>query len=219
MRIQRRPAATPAGAREASRKPLRPAVIAAGLAAAAGVLLLSACSAAPRSRSEESWREYGETLRRLQAAGAPLAPGSAEERRAIERFQSALGDYTAPDFPSQVRRIYAEDVFFNDTLKTLRSAEEVAQPFAATAEAVEEGRVEWQDLVSRDGDYYFRWLMTIRFKRLADGRETLSAGMTHVRFDAAGRVVLHQDFWDSAGGLFEHVPVLGWMLRRAKNRP
>lgn len=41
--------------------------------------------------------------------------------------------------------------------------------------------------------------------------------MPHVRFDAAGQVVLHQDFWDSAGGLFKQVPALGWMLRRAKS--
>ena len=59
---------------------------------------------------------------------------------------------------------------------------------------------------------------TIRFKRLAGGEDTRSVGMTHVRFDSAGKVVLHQDFWDSTGGFFEHVPVLGWMLRRVKNR-
>lgn len=42
--------------------------------------------------------------------------------------------------------------------------------------------------------------------------------MTHIRFDSEGKVILHQDFWDSTGGLFEHVPALGWMLRRAKKR-
>ena len=34
----------------------------------------------------------------------------------------------------------------------------------------------------------------IRFKRFARGEETRSVGMTHVRFDSAGKVVLHQDF-------------------------
>ena len=72
--------------------------------------------------------------------------------------------------------------------------------------------------MAREGNYYFRWQMTIRFKRLARGEEQRSIGMTHVRFDPEGKVVLHQDFWDSAAGLFEHVPVLGWMLRRVKQR-
>lgn len=45
-----------------------------------------------------------------------------------------------------------------------------------------------------------------------------SVGMSHIRFDADGKVILHQDFWDSTGGLFEHVPGLGWMLRSVKSR-
>ncbi|MDZ7644911.1 MAG: hypothetical protein U5K76_12275 [Woeseiaceae bacterium] len=29
-----------------------------------------------------------------------------------------------------------------------------------------------------------------------------------------GRVALHQDFWDAAGGLYEHVPMLGGLIRQ-----
>jgi ketosteroid isomerase-like protein len=190
----------------------------AAVPAIVAALLLSACSAAPRGGAEASWREYLETLDRLEAQGVALEPGSAKESRAVERFQNLLSDYTAPDFVARLPEVYSEDVFFNDTLKTLRGVDAVARHFAATAEAVETGTVEFVDLVAEDGDYYFRWVMTVRFKRLDDGAEKLSVGMTHVRFDAAGRVVLHQDFWDSTGGFFEHLPALGWALRRAKAR-
>ena len=37
-----------------------------------------------------------------------------------------------------------------------------------------------------------------------------------VRFDAQGRVVLHQDFWDATAGVFEHVPVVGTAIRGIK---
>jgi len=162
--------------------------------------------------------EYLEILRTLAAKGAALEPGSDEERRAIERFQNLLSDFKAPDFRARIREVYAEDVFFNDTLKTVRGVEEVEEYLAASAEAIDKGTVEFEDLVADGGNYYFRWVMTLRFQRFARGEDKRSVGMTHVRFDGAGKVVLHQDFWDSTGGLFEHVPVLGWMLRRAKKR-
>lgn len=38
--------------------------------------------------------------------------------------------------------------------------------------------------------------------------------MTHLRFDAAGRIIVHQDFWDSAEGLYRHFPLIGWLLRQ-----
>jgi hypothetical protein len=160
--------------------------------------------------------EYLSILRALEEAGPPLAEGSEEERRAIERFQNLLGDFKAPDFGERIPEVYAEDVFFNDTIKTVHGAEDLQEYLTATAEAIDKGTVEFLDLVADNGNYYFRWAMTIRFRRFARGEDTRSVGMTHVRFDSAGKVALHQDFWDSAGGLFEHVPALGWMLRRAK---
>ena len=188
-----------------------------GLAAAAA-LLLAGCSAAPRGAAEESWLEYLDTSRGLAAHGVALEPGGETERRAIDRFQGLLSDFKAPDFQSRIREVYADDVFFNDTLKTLRGVDAVERHLVATAEALESGTVEFVDLVSADGDYYFRWVMTVRFKRFARGEERRSVGMTHIRFDPDGDVLLHQDFWDSAGGLFEHTPVLGWMLRQARER-
>ena len=187
-------------------------------AAMAALMLFTACTAAPRGGPEDNWMEYLKTLRPLEGEGATLEPGSEEERRAIERFQGLLSDFKAPDFRSRIREVYAEDAFFNDTLKTVRGVEEVEGYLAASADAIEKGTVEFLDLVAGDGNYYFRWEMTIRFKRFARGEDKRSVGMTHVRFDREGKVVLHQDFWDSSGGLFEHVPVLGWMLRRAKKR-
>ncbi len=182
------------------------------------VLFLSGCSATPRDATQDAWHEYLDTVSRQQAAGATLEPGSEQERQAIARFQDLLSDFRAPDFASRVGDVYAEDAFFNDTLKTLRGAAEIEEHLVATASALEQGTVDFVDVTHGDGDYYFRWVMTVRSKRLAQGEELISVGMSHVRFDAAGKVVLHQDFWDSTGGLFEHVSGLGWLLRSAKNR-
>jgi hypothetical protein len=46
----------------------------------------------------------------------------------------------------------------------------------------------------------------------------VTIGMTHLRFDSEGKVVLHQDFWDSTRGIFEHVPVMGAGIRLVKKR-
>jgi hypothetical protein len=50
------------------------------------------------------------------------------------------------------------------------------------------------------------------------GETVQSIGMSHIRFNSAGQVVLHQDYWDSGSNLFEHIPVVGWLIRRIKAR-
>lgn len=162
--------------------------------------------------------DYLDTVNRMQAEGPALESASSAERRAVERFQNLLGDFKAPDFEDRIRDVYAEHAFFNDTLKTVRGVEEIEHYLLASAAAIDEGRVEFLDWVESDGNYYFRWVMTLRFKRFAGSEPQHSVGMTHIRFDAQGKVVLHQDFWDSSAGFFEHVPFLGGLLRSIKRR-
>jgi hypothetical protein len=161
---------------------------------------------------------YLEVVRRLEDSGVPLEAGSEKERLAIERFEGLLGDFKAPDFVPRIRQVYAEDVYFNDTLRTIRRVEELEAYLADSADAVEVGTVEFLDRAVANGNYYFRWEMSLRFKKLRRGVLTQSLGVSHIRFDAEGRVALHQDFWDSASGLFEHVPVVGGLIRTIKRR-
>jgi hypothetical protein len=162
--------------------------------------------------------EYLDTWRRLQAEGAPFPARSASESRAIARFQELLADFKAPGLAERAREVYAAGAWFNDTLKTVRGGEAIGRYLAKTAAALESGTVEFLDVAGSDGDYYLRWQMSLRFTRLDPGKTHRSVGMTHLRFDGEGRVLLHQDFWDSTSGLFEHLPGLGWLLRQAKRR-
>jgi len=41
-------------------------------------------------------------------------------------------------------------------------------------------------------------------------------GASHLRFDAAGKVVLHRDYWDAAEELYAKLPVLGGLMRYLK---
>jgi len=162
--------------------------------------------------------DYLGEWRRLQAAGMPFPAGSDTERAAVDRFRRLFEDFKAADFETRLRSVYAPDVWFDDTLKTLRGQEAVVSYFAKTADALESGSAEVLDVASSNGDYYVRWEMRLRFARLDRGTTHRSVGISHLRFDREGRIVLHQDFWDSSRGLFEHVPGLGWLLRQAKRR-
>ena len=38
-------------------------------------------------------------------------------------------------------------------------------------------------------------------------------GASHLRFDAAGKVVLHRDYWDAAEELYAKLPLIGPPMR------
>jgi len=147
-----------------------------------------------------------------------VATGSPEERAALGRFVELFGNLTAETVRARAKSVYAPDAYFNDTLKTLIGAEAIEAHLVRSAEAAEEVTVDVVDVAQSGANYYLRWVMDVRFKSLKKGEVVRSIGVSHIRFNREGQVVLHQDYWDATTGLFEHIPVVGRVLRTVKNR-
>ena len=139
-------------------------------------------------------------------------PGSEVEARAIEQFLDLFTRFDEDALRGGITALYAEEVFFNDTLVELNTAAEVEAYFLHTLEHVVECRFDLVDVASNKGEHYFRWVMTFRMERYRNDPPNVSLGMTHVRFNADGQVVFHQDYWDSAN-LYGQFPVIGPLMR------
>lgn len=139
--------------------------------------------------------------------------GSEAEKAAISRFEGFLSHLDEKTAREETEKVYAPDAFLNDTLKTLHGSPAIRDYFIKTAQGLESMTVTFDDLAVSGRNYYFRWTMETRMKHLARGKTVRTIGMTLVRFDPKGRVLVHQDFWDSAQGVWDHVPVLGTVIR------
>lgn len=162
---------------------------------------------------------YQEAKRQTDPAQyGTVVKGSAEAEAAIERFRDFFRSMSVASVREKTQQVYATDAFFNDTIKSVKGAEAIEEYLAESLEATESVVVKIEDIAESRGNYYFIWHMTIQFKNLNNGRPAESSGMSHIRFDQAGKIVLHQDYWDAAGGLFEYIPVVGRLIRYVKGR-
>ena len=172
-----------------------------------------------RVAAEETTMSYTEALERTDPLrSGHLAPGSDEERQALDRFADFIAEMTSASMREKVQQVYAADAYFNDTLKELVGAAAIEEYMAHSMEATESVRAVVDDISSSGGDYYVRWTMDIRFKNYNDGKVARSVGISHLRFDGDGKIVLHRDYWDAAGGLYEYLPVVGGLIRWIKGR-
>lgn len=137
-------------------------------------------------------------------------------REAIGRFDAFFADVTEESIRSRIDGFYAPDVHFNDTLKTLRGREAVKAYFLRMPQHTEFVRGRVLDHSRSGANYYVRWILDVRYKGAKETVRTM--GVTLLRFDESGRVFLHQDFWDSSAGFYEHLPVLGGVMRWIKSK-
>jgi hypothetical protein len=191
-----------------------------GFSVAAGVIffscLMSGCATHSGTMKVDPVDSYAQAQKTHK--GVDFAPGSAAEKAAVERFQRFFGHLNEENARTLTRETYAENVFFFDTLKEINSLPELEEYFVETAHNTESVRAEVVDWARSGSDFYVRWTMEIQLKKFRRGETLRSVGMTHLRFNEEGKIILHHDFWDSTRGFYQHVPVLGGILRSIQAR-
>ena len=169
------------------------------------VLLLAGCATGPLDFT----KEYHAAL--AARPGVPLTPDAA--LKAAASFAGLYGDLSVPNVTARVREVYAAEAWFNDTIATEVGIDAIEKYLLKTAEGAEKVQARVNDVAVSGADVYVRWTMEIRAKNLAGGQPIVTEGMSQLRFDRDGRIILHQDFWNPATGIYQHLPLLGPAIR------
>jgi len=180
------------------------------LALVAIVILIPAC--APKFDSAGRVMEYKTILAKTKDA----SPANQQSLNAFTTFLQKIDDKAYVE--ANTTKVYAADAYLNDTLVTHHGPEEIKAYFLATADTMTQYQVTVDDTVSSGNDHYVRWTMVFTAPKLNGGKPVESVGMSHVRFNSAGQVVMHQDFWDSGTNIYGQLPVLGGVIESIRKR-
>lgn len=177
------------------------------------VVALSACGASSTElaaqRAKSNVDAYFQALNTYPGSAAEIDAG-------LVRFEAMYRDLTAAELGDLVETVYAESIFFNDTLHTFTDRASLKAYMTETGANLATSQVEIQQVVSQGADVFVRWTMYFEAGESDTPIQSHSIGISHLRFNDDGQVILHQDYWDSAGGLYTHLPVIGALLRAAQ---
>jgi len=115
--------------------------------------------------------------------------------------------------------LYADEVHFTDPLHEVIGLKALQDYFAALYANVEQLDFEFIGFDHvRDGEGYLRWVMSYRHPNLKRGQLISLEGCSLLRWNAEGKVERHRDFFDAGALLYEHVPLLGMLIRWLQRR-
>lgn len=135
---------------------------------------------------------------------------------AFDRYVAALRASSANSIDDIVA-CFAEDGRFRDPFSDVRGRAKIRRVFEKTYEAVDDVVFEVTDVASGTAAHYLRWTFACLPKGFLRRQGRLAIdGLTELRFNHAGEVVAHLDYWDPVPGLYQRVPILGFALRRLR---
>lgn len=143
-------------------------------------------------------------------ANAPGTPGT--HSPALARLAQFYATLNPASLQQQLALNYASDAFFKDPFNEVRGLLAIEAIFQHMFRKIENPRFVITLMVQQGDEAFLTWdfLLPIR------GREQCIRGASHIRFNPAGLVEWHRDYWDAAEELYEKLPVLGGLMRWLK---
>ena len=136
----------------------------------------------------------------------------------VERFQ-ALYEQLNRDTVSQelLGRCYANQIEFTDPFHSVQGLPALTRYFTELYSNVQHIEFQFHHSLHENDFSLLRWTMTFRHPRIKGGQPVSVEGCSELHWNN-GLIISHRDFFDAGAMLYEHLPVLGWAIRKLKER-
>ncbi|UCH47953.1 MAG: nuclear transport factor 2 family protein [Betaproteobacteria bacterium] len=122
----------------------------------------------------------------------------------------------SPETVANLTDVYTADAYFKDPFNEFNGVDKIEEIFRHMYRRMQDPRFVIQGWLGTDHDGFVVWDMHFRSRFMrGDGEQTIH-GVSHIRFDASGKVSYHRDYWDTGEELYAKLPLLGWLIRRLR---
>jgi limonene-1,2-epoxide hydrolase len=128
----------------------------------------------------------------------------------------ALFENLSRDKVAQLRELYAPGAWFKDPFNEVTGIEPICKIFDHMFDQVQNPRFVVKDAAAQGADAFLTWDFLFDNARMG-GAQTVR-GASHLKFDTAGKITYHRDYWDVAEELYEKIAILGTLMRFVKRR-
>lgn len=152
----------------------------------------------------------------LLAGAAPARPEEAVVPKSHPSIPAFFNGFNK-DSLHLLDDFYAPDVEFHDPVSEIRGIAGIRAYYAKLYENLISIRFDFAREVEQGDEVFAPWVMRMRHKAVAGGKEIAVPGVSHFRFKG-GKAVYHRDYFDMGAFVYEHVPVIGAGVRYVKKK-
>jgi hypothetical protein len=118
-----------------------------------------------------------------------------------------------PESVGRFAEFYSADAYFKDPFNEVRGVEAIQRIFTHMFRQVDAPRFFVSERVADANGVMLVWEFGYRVRLWGRGEAQRMRGVSHLKFDADGKVNYHRDYWDAAEELYMKLPAIGSLMR------
>lgn len=116
-----------------------------------------------------------------------------------------------------IQDFYDKNVQFEDPVGHMQGLDKLTKYYENMYKNVQEIRFDFTKTVRQENTYVMYWTMHLKAKGLKGGDEVTVDGNSLIEYGGSeNKVIFHRDYFDMGAFVYEHIPVLGFAVRRIK---
>ena len=118
----------------------------------------------------------------------------------------------------RLEEIYTSDIHFIDPAHEIRGLTTLRSYFEKLYANVSSISFDFLELLQNGQSGYVQWVMHFSHPRLNRGQAIAVPGTSFLRFADSNKAFYHRDYFDLGSMLYQHLPVLGPIVRSVNRR-
>jgi ketosteroid isomerase-like protein len=115
-----------------------------------------------------------------------------------------------------VDEFYDPNVDFQDPVGKIKGSAAIKKYYENMYKNVQSIRFDFHKEVVTGDAHVVMWTMHVTAKNLNGGKSVAVEGNSHIVFGPNNKVIYHRDYFDMGEFLYEHIPVLGYAIKKIK---
>ncbi|UTF60708.1 nuclear transport factor 2 family protein [Gilvimarinus sp. DA14] len=138
----------------------------------------------------------------------------------IDRLMLSYQSFNSESI-GEIVSLYHDNVVFTDPVTQINGRDALKSYFSAMAEGLNACEFHFEQVVTQPkGDVFhssLTWVMTFSHPRLSSGASISVPGVSYLQHSNR-EIFSHRDYYDLGNMLYEHVPVVGAIVRKIRQR-
>jgi len=125
----------------------------------------------------------------------------------------AFYEHFSPASIERFGEFYSAEAYFKDPFNEVRGLAALQHIFRHMFEQLDAPRFVIVERVVDAGGAVLVWEFHFRLRSWKPAETQTIRGVSHLKFDADGKVCWHRDYWDAAEELYAKMPLIGAVIR------